>query len=780
MASFTTQSRNLIKIIQRLDSLCIDATLPSLPKFVVVGDQSHGKSSIIEAICDIKLPRGQGTVTRCPFQITTSAAKTEVAWKCTITLQRKHAYNPHFKSYSPTQYDRWPEDECTPPFEFATIYDKSQLEDALVRAQLAILNPSYDCASFQKGCKLPIGTQTPQVGFSPNSIHLEIEGPDLPELSFIDLPGAINVHRNPNEQYLVPFIEQLVKCYLRDEQALVLLTISADQDVENSTSFRFVQQCGAVDRCMGVLTKPDLVTSNRVGLVRSVISREEFQLGNAWYVTKQLSPEELEFEADLAHATARQREEAFFSQRPWSTHFVGLEQRFGIVNLQGAISHKLTDHILAALPAITERVQERLRAVTRQLREFPERPHSASHAVMDEAQSVYSTIAAHLRGDDSSTDHFRSDYKSLLRELRAQLRAERPRISFSTPGYVKKSISIDIDDGDEDGRSATPIPRSLFETPSKKRKVDKSDFPTPLQAGRSASKTPRKSSYMKAEGVVDSTSNTIPLKLDRIKEMFDRRSTSGLPDQVDPKATEQLIKDSLVGWQGLVENLLSRVFDLIKHRIGTSIVDTLFARRGTRLFTDTNNIVVTLVKSLLREEEKRILYLVSCEMHKPITYNFQHLRQQTETEKTQLLKLRYIERVNEHYDTLESKGMKVPTGEDRRKKCNSDDNLRAQLGPDRYSREVEALATPLVYYDLASARMLDTIANHLEFGLLYGLETNLRSALREGLKVTDEEYCQALLAEDPQREELRRRLTIEKGKLEEAVASLQGLGAEED
>ena len=54
------KSRDLIKAIQKLEALCIDTTLPSLPKFVVVGDQSQGKSSIIEAICDIKLPRGPG------------------------------------------------------------------------------------------------------------------------------------------------------------------------------------------------------------------------------------------------------------------------------------------------------------------------------------------------------------------------------------------------------------------------------------------------------------------------------------------------------------------------------------------------------------------------------------------------------------------------------------------------------------------------------------------------------------------------------------------------
>ena len=38
-----------------------------LPKIVVVGVQSSGKSSVLESITGLSLPRGQGTVTRCPI-----------------------------------------------------------------------------------------------------------------------------------------------------------------------------------------------------------------------------------------------------------------------------------------------------------------------------------------------------------------------------------------------------------------------------------------------------------------------------------------------------------------------------------------------------------------------------------------------------------------------------------------------------------------------------------------------------------------------------------------
>ena len=38
-----------------------------LPSIIVVGDQSGGKSSVLESLSGITLPRGQNVVTRCPL-----------------------------------------------------------------------------------------------------------------------------------------------------------------------------------------------------------------------------------------------------------------------------------------------------------------------------------------------------------------------------------------------------------------------------------------------------------------------------------------------------------------------------------------------------------------------------------------------------------------------------------------------------------------------------------------------------------------------------------------
>ena len=64
LKSLGAHSYRLIQCIKKLEELNISATLKSLPKFIVVGDQSAGKSSIVEALCNIQLPRSVGTCTR--------------------------------------------------------------------------------------------------------------------------------------------------------------------------------------------------------------------------------------------------------------------------------------------------------------------------------------------------------------------------------------------------------------------------------------------------------------------------------------------------------------------------------------------------------------------------------------------------------------------------------------------------------------------------------------------------------------------------------------------
>lgn len=632
-----------------------------------------------------------------------------------------------------------------------TIYDKSQLHAALQRAQLALLHPGQPQAIYSNPGELSLNPN--EVSFSPNVVSLEIEAPDLPELSLFDLPGAINVYE---DQKQVRFVEDLIKTYVRDEKALVLLACSANADVETSTAFRFVKDCEAIDRCMGVLTKPDLLVRQRYATIQRILCGQEHELGSDWYVTKQLTQEEVE--SSVSYAEARRRERTFFGHEPWTTVLADHSRRFGIQSIQQTVARKLTDHILAELPGISARVQAGLAEVTTQLEKFPAKPVSAAHTVMAEMQTIAEGMSAHMRGE-TMEGRFRSEYRQLLLNMREKLQGLRPHADLGTPGYEAPTFELDDDD---EMPVATPTP-----TPSKKRKDNNGQAVRTPQGAQSRPQGPR--SRVKSEHPEPLTK--IIFKLDQVKEKFDRGSNSGLPNQVDPKVTTNLIKESMVGWANLTNMLLSALKKLLDETVQRTLKDLLPTRIQTQLFTQVNKAVHSFWTDLLNNQAKVVVNIVECECHKPITLN-PSLNGMTETARAQLRKDRRIARVDEHFDPLAAEGTKVPSKPERLKRL---EELEAKLPPDPFRREVDALATPLAYYDLAEARMLDNIAMHLELGLLTPLEKELRDVLWTKLRVTDEAHCLMLLAEDPVREEQRIRLLAKKEKLEMALAELQAL-----
>jgi len=74
-----------------------------------------------------------------------------------------------------------------------TITSKADVEERIKRAQLAILNPGIAAEDFLT-VDLPF-SETNESRFSKNSIILDISGPGVDDLAFVDLPGACQASR---------------------------------------------------------------------------------------------------------------------------------------------------------------------------------------------------------------------------------------------------------------------------------------------------------------------------------------------------------------------------------------------------------------------------------------------------------------------------------------------------------------------------------------------------------------------------------------------------------
>ncbi|MCI4393662.1 hypothetical protein PGIGA_G00160030 [Pangasianodon gigas] len=117
----------------------------ALPSIAVVGDQSSGKSSVLEALSGVALPRGSGIVTRCPLELKLRKLNAGSNWTAII-------------SYRDVQ---------------ETFTDPSQVEGYVRRAQNVLAGDG--------------------VGICDELISLEITSPDVCDLTLIDLPGITRV-----------------------------------------------------------------------------------------------------------------------------------------------------------------------------------------------------------------------------------------------------------------------------------------------------------------------------------------------------------------------------------------------------------------------------------------------------------------------------------------------------------------------------------------------------------------------------------------------------------
>jgi len=226
---------------------------------------------------------------------------------------------------------------------FATTFEKDKVADLLEWAQIATLNPGSSYDNYMPHSTSFKDDRTTQVKFSPNVVRIDIAGPGLPNLSFYDLPGVINVSDVESEEYLVHLVRNLVKEYIKADNCINLLALPMTDDLANSSASRIIREEKAEARTIGVLTKPDRIQDvESIEQWVHILNGERFRLGHGYYIVRN-NPD-----TSVDHITARMQEHEFFENtEPWASTLKQYDQRFGTLQLQAALSHKLTAQIRA-------------------------------------------------------------------------------------------------------------------------------------------------------------------------------------------------------------------------------------------------------------------------------------------------------------------------------------------------------------------------------------------------------------------------------------------------
>ncbi|KAJ1570046.1 hypothetical protein HK096_004459, partial [Nowakowskiella sp. JEL0078] len=378
-SSYRSRAKRLLKLVNELRDAgaAIDLDLPTV---VVAGNQSAGKSSLLEGICGIVLPRGDGTCTRSVTEVrlsepesSDSALKTVPSvisspdsvnnWSCSIKL--RFEFDSHGRTLSkPREIAFGPE-----------ITNQSELELWVRRAQKVLLNPSYDPQKYldikfdNSAAARDKDARSNELKFSRNVVCLDVRNAGV-NLTLIDLPGIIRSVDHRDDAQNIDMIQDLVKSYIKKDRAIVVATITCKDEIENQAVVNWAKEYDAYGlRTIGVLTKPDTIEAATHDRWVSILLGQHYHLNLGYWMVR--NPNKVELESNISFAEARKKESEFFSTTlPWSSLQAQMD-RFGTENLRNELSRQLTMLSDTALPDMKKKTEEAIQLNANELSKLP-------------------------------------------------------------------------------------------------------------------------------------------------------------------------------------------------------------------------------------------------------------------------------------------------------------------------------------------------------------------------------------------------------------------------
>ncbi|KAI9743011.1 MAG: hypothetical protein M1818_003306 [Claussenomyces sp. TS43310] len=792
-----------------------------LPELVLCGDQSAGKSSLMGALTDIHLPRDAGTCTRCPTHIKTSPAG---AWTCEISLHQSYMYEPSHGKLLPTglmgrnPFPPWTEQplKIRP---FMTIRDRRHLEEALRWAQCATLNHDTDYHQYIPGSETFVDDKSTEADFSPNVVSIEVSGPDLPALSFYDLPGTISTTPTKETGYLVKMVENLVTKYIKHPRAIVICALPMSADAALSRTLKVIRDHNAEERCIGVLTKPDILPDgdfDENSQFARILDGKDHHVGHGYFVTKQ-PRHQTEINADF-HKLARLAEEEFFDTKmPWTTEWQRFRDRCGTSRLLEVLSQKFAFAIANSIPSIKVKIDERAHRIDAELEVLPELPKERMQHAVSHQLAIFSTSLQQVLAGDQGNREFQSNWNNLCHQFCTAILEMRPRITLSHPsdGVLPEVILLDSDDSN-DGPDETPDDtptrvrkrrneEPLAHTPVAKMRVGNGEgnrarpqwppqWESPgLSAGTDLTpnqeSTPRRPRMIKPPRPVELLKDTpfarfAPVgkrfaSLDSIRDLIKKKTTHGIPGTVPREVNEKLCLDSVEAWKGPMEVFLEQTTEDLRVQADAILRDVLSKWQQTQLHKESRRLLSEFLGRYEIAQAVANHELYELEQQRILTINdiaFNHHRDEEGRTLRMSRKMLRIRAVLEKDIRFKNKLMS-----DGQRKA-AEKQAEAQLGRDPFEAEMNVAIDLRGYYKTAALRFADSVCLSTNGKLFRGVRNTIFFYLEKALGITQgdgEERCRQLMEENTEIGKKREGLLAEKDRLARFTSRLVQLANEE-
>jgi GTPase SAR1 family protein len=261
----TEEQSHVLDIVSQLRKRGLDSVL-QLPQIVVCGDQSAGKSSVLEALTEIPFPRSDNLCTRYATEIILRRAVTDsLTIKVIPDNDRSTAEKESISSFK------------------AVITNFDDLPEIMEKAMSVM------------GIESDLSSGSISRAFAKEVLSIEIEGPTRPQLTLVDLPGLILTDTRGVTKADVQLVAEITDRYISQSRTICLAVIAATNDYANQgilTKVRNVDPKG--ERTLGIITKPDrLIPGSGMEKAYFDLARNEdvhFTLG--WHVLKNRAFEE--------------------------------------------------------------------------------------------------------------------------------------------------------------------------------------------------------------------------------------------------------------------------------------------------------------------------------------------------------------------------------------------------------------------------------------------------------------------------------------------------------
>ena len=364
-----TLGDGLVPLINKLQDIFTQAGVDNvggdleLPQIAVVGSQSSGKSSVLEALVGRDfLPRGPDICTRRP-----------------LVLQLVHT-----------------------PYQHASHHNQAPMEWGEFLHRPGEIFTEFEAIREEIECETNRGIGTNK-GVSDKQIRLKICSPHVLTMTLVDLPGITRVPVGDQPADIEKRIRDMILSYIKRESCLILAVSPANTDLANSdalTLSRLVDPDGK--RTIGVVTKLDIMDrgTDAVAYLRGEVV--PLRLGYIGVVNR--------CQQDIAQRRsireARASEAEFFRHHPAYAEVI---DKCGTEALGWTVSRILADHIADLLPALSDKIATRRAEAQRELVSLgegrPEDPSRQSAMVLEKLHGYAACFTKSVVGksDDLST-----------------------------------------------------------------------------------------------------------------------------------------------------------------------------------------------------------------------------------------------------------------------------------------------------------------------------------------------------------------------------------------